>query len=129
MEIPPDLEDKLILQAIHFGLTAPLKQLAREKFGVLLRHNDEIVRVNVRLQQDQQTGRKHHYVATGRVEIRGPDLVASAAGPDAGGALEGLADKLDALLRDRQGRRKERRNHPRDIELNAALPKPDRLNS
>ena len=58
-----------------------------------------------------------------KVEIAGPDLVATVRGDDAYQVLDGLVEKLDEQLRERHERRKDKRNHPRAIELEAELPK------
>jgi hypothetical protein len=52
-----DPADKIIMQGVHVELTAALQQAIRDKFAVLLRHNDHILRINVRLQHDQTRGR------------------------------------------------------------------------
>lgn len=114
---------KLVLQAIHFDLTEAMEQVIRDKFAVLLRHNDYIVRVNVRIHQDQTMGTERHFTATGQIEIGGPDLVASAEGKEAYVVLDELVEKLDRLLSRRQGRRKDKRNHPEAPEIDAVLPK------
>ena len=118
-----DLANKIIMQGVHVELTAAMQNIIREKFSVLLRHNEWIVRINVRLNQDQKRGQKHHYTATGQIEIGGPDIVASVGGDDAYNVLDGLVEKLDELLRDRHERRKDKRNHPQPIEVDADLPK------
>lgn len=118
-----DLETKIIMQGIHVELTPAMRDAIHEKFSVLLRHNERIVRINVRLHQDQQLGNNFHYTATAQIEISGPDLVATEKGEDAYAVLDGLVDKLNEQLRDRHERRKEKRNHPHEIELDADLPK------
>lgn len=118
-----DFGNKLIFQGIHVELTAAMQNVMREKFSVLLRHNERIIRINVRLQQDQKLGQKHHYAATAQVEISGPDLIATVKGEDAYNVIDELVEKLDEQLRDRHERRKDKRNHPHDIELAAELPK------
>ena len=124
MTNPPDeLEAKINMQGIHVDLTPAMRDAIYEKFSVLLRHNDHIVRINVRLHQDQQLGRNFHYTATAQIEIGGPDLVATVKGEDAYNVLDELVDKLQEQMRDRHERRKERRNHPQEIELDANLPK------
>lgn len=121
---PTDVaETKLIIQAIHCDLTEALRSTIRDKFAVLLRHNEHIVRLHVRLQQDQTMGSKHHYTATGQIEIGGPDLVASAEGKAAYDVLDALVAKLDQLLRRRHERRKDNRNNPHATELGVAFPK------
>jgi putative sigma-54 modulation protein len=122
-EINTDLSAKIHLQGIHLDLTDAMQNVIRDKLGVLLRHNDYIVRLSVRLQQDQTLGNEHHYTATGQIEISGPDLVASAEGNEAYEVIDMLVDKLDRQLERRHGKRKERRNHPRPSEFSANIPK------
>ena len=119
-----DIDSKIIMQGVHVELTAAMQNIIREKFSILLRHNEWIVRVHVRLHQDQQRGKSYHYTATGQIEISGPDIVASVKGEDAYSVLDALVEKLDERLRERHERRKDKRNHPRDVELETQLPKP-----
>jgi putative sigma-54 modulation protein len=123
MNTPETIDSKLIMQGIHFELTAAMQDIIREKFAVLLRHNDFIIRINLRIAQEQTLGQDHLYRGTAQIEIGGPDLVASTEGKDAYGVLDELVDKLDRLLERRHGRRKDRRNHPHEIELDAPIPK------
>ena len=120
---PENLDSKLTMQGIHFQLTPALQDSIREKSALLLRHNDFIIRINVRLAQEQTLGQDHLYRATAQIEISGPDLVASSDGKDAYGVLDDVFDKLDRLLERRHGLRKDRRNHPHEIELGAPIPK------
>ena len=118
-----DVSSKIILQGIHLELTEAMQNVMREKFAVLLRHNDYIVRINVRLHQDQQMGNERHYTGTSQIEIGGPDIIASAEGKDAYDVIDVLVDKLDRQLERRHGRRKDRRNHPEAPDLGVDLPK------
>ena len=118
-----DIASKIIMQGVHVELTAAMQNIIREKFSVLLRHNDRIIRIHVRLHQDQNRGQQHHYSATGQVEISGPDLIATVKGEDAYNVLDGLVEKLDEQLRERHERRKDRRNHLHDVEIGGSLPK------
>lgn len=118
-----ELGSKIIMQGIHVDLTAAMQNVIREKFSVLLRHHERIIRINVRLQQDQNRGQNHHYSGTAHIEIGGPDIVANVKGEDAYNVFDGLVEKLDQQLRERHERRKEKRNHPHDVEIDANLPK------
>ena len=111
------------MQGVHIELTAAMQNIIREKFSILLRHNERIVRINVRLHQDQQRGNSFHYTATGQIEIAGPDIVATVKGEDAYSVLDGLVEKLSEQLRERHERRIDKRNNPSDIEIDAPLPK------
>src|SRR5829696_6868019 len=94
-----DLASKIIMSGVHVDLTAAMQNIIREKFSVLLRHNERIVRINVRLQQDQHRGNNRHYTGTGQIEIGGPDIVATVKGDDAYNVIDGLVEKLDERLR------------------------------
>jgi putative sigma-54 modulation protein len=118
-----DINSRLKLQGVHLDLTAAMQEVMREKFAVLLRHNDYIIRVNVRLQQDQRIGNEHHYTATAQIEIGGPDIIASAEGKEAYAVLDELVAKLDRQLERRHGRRKDNRNHPHEVDIDVDLPK------
>lgn len=118
-----DIASKIILQGVHVEITPAMQNIIREKFAVLLRHNEYIIRINIRLNKDQARGRQSHFTATGQIEIGGPDLVARVEGDDAYNVLDGLVDKLDKLLLDRHEWRKDKRNHPREVEIEAQLPK------
>ncbi|MEY4940277.1 MAG: hypothetical protein RIQ93_2012 [Verrucomicrobiota bacterium] len=113
--------DKLILQAVHFDFTAAMQNVLREKISVLLRHNDRIVRLNVRLNRDEKHGKKSHYTATGQIEIAGPDIVATVKGEDAYNVIDGLVERLDEQLNARSQRRKDQRNNPDAVELSRGL--------
>jgi putative sigma-54 modulation protein len=119
----PETTSKIIMQGIHVELTPALQRAVLEKLDPLLRHDARIIRINVRLHQDQKLGQDYHYTATAEVEMSGPNLVAHADDKDAYMALDQLAQKLDQLLERRHGRRKDKRNHPRSIELDNPLPK------
>jgi putative sigma-54 modulation protein len=116
-------QSKFIIRGVHLDLTDALKQITTEKAARLLRHNDHILRIRIDLEFDKTRGSADQFIAKGRVEISGPDLIASAHSEDAYKSVDLLVDKLDALLRERHGRRKDNRNHPHAAEIPAELPK------
>jgi putative sigma-54 modulation protein len=118
-----DLDSKILLQGIHVELTDAMRNMMLEKFGRVLNHNEHIVRINVRLQQDQTLGTEHHYRLTAQIEIGGPDLVATVDGKDPYDLIDQAVEKLGHLLEKRQGKRKDRRNHPHEVELDSPIPK------
>lgn len=120
-----DLDSKILMQGIHVELTEAMQNAVREKFGRLLGKNDRIIRINVRIHQDQNLGTEHHYTVTSQIEIGGPDLVASVGGMEPYDLLDQLVEKLDHLLDRRHGKRKDKRNHPHAVELDVPLPKTD----
>jgi putative sigma-54 modulation protein len=116
-------ESQIIMQGIHVELTDAMRTMIREKFGRLLGRNERIIRINVRLHQDQTMGNERHYTLTSQIEIGGPDLIATAEGKEAYDLIDQVVEKLDLLLERRHGRRKDKRNHPHDVELETELPK------
>jgi putative sigma-54 modulation protein len=122
-ETLPTTDAKVIIQGIHLQLTEALRQSTLEKVTRLLRHSDEIVRIRIDIEHDKTRGTAAEFVAKGRIEIRGPDLIASEQSEDAYKSVDLLVDTLDEQLRERHVRRKDLRNHPHAVELGAGLPK------
>ncbi len=120
---PETLAEKLIVRGVHLDLTEALRAYVANKTGRLLRHNDNIVRLRVDLELDRTASVGSAFIAKGPIEISGPDLVVSVATEDAYKSIDLMVDKLDALLRRRHGLRKDKRNHPHAVELEASLPK------
>jgi putative sigma-54 modulation protein len=118
-----DSPSKIKMTGVHLELTTAMQAIIQEKFSVLLRHNERIVRIHVRVQKEHNRGTNPHFSATGQIEISGPDIVATVKGDEAYTVLDGLVEKLDEQLRERHERRKDKRNHPHEVELAAELPK------
>lgn len=121
--VSDDPDSKIIAQGIHFELTPALRTIIREKFSPILRHNERIIRINLRLRLDQTLGTEHRFSGTAQAEVGGPDLIASADGKDAYAVIDALVDTLDRLVERRHDRLKDRRHHPHEVELNSSLPK------
>jgi putative sigma-54 modulation protein len=128
MPLPSQREpaERIIIQCIHVELTPAMHRTIVDKFATLIRHDPNIIRINIRLHKDQKLGLDYHYSAMAQIEVSGPDIVAHADGQDAYAALDQLVDKLDQLLERRHDRRKSRRNHPHAVELPGNLPKADK---
>lgn len=120
---PELLDEKVIVSGIHMDLTEALKHAVRDKVAKLLRHQPRIIRIRVDLENDRTKGHDAQFVAKGRIEIGGPDLLAAVASADAYRAIDALVELLDRALRKRQAARKERRNHPHEVEIGTGLPK------
>lgn len=112
--------DKIIMQGVHVELMPALQTAIRNKFAVLLRHNEHIVRIHVRLQLEQTHGSQHLYSATAQIEIGGPDLVATMKGEEAYAVIDALAEKLSEQLRERHERRTDR--HREGPKMDQAAP-------
>lgn len=110
---PEHPTEKFIIRGIHLDLTPSLRQAALDKAARLLRHDDHIIRVRIDLEMDQTRSTNDQFIAKGRIEIRGPDLIASTHSDDAYKSLDQLVDLLDELLRRRNQKRVNTRNDER----------------
>jgi putative sigma-54 modulation protein len=114
----------IVVSGIHLELTPSLKTYVREKMERLFRHQDHIVRIKVELECDRKHDREHKFIAKAHVEIRGPNINATADSEEMHKSIDLLVDKLDHALRRRHGHYKDKRNHPHTVEWqDVALPK------
>jgi putative sigma-54 modulation protein len=121
---PEVIGAKVILRGIHLDLSDAMKANYNEKAAKLLRHEPRIDRIRFDVELDRTKTAKDHFIAHGRIEISGPDIVATADSEDAYKSVDLLTDKLDGLLRKRHSELKEKRHHPHGVELDGVtLPK------
>ena len=102
---------EVLVRGIHLRMDPVLHAAALKKGARLLRHQTDILRVRIDLEYDHTQGDNARFVAKGRVEIPGPDLIARVASEDVGKSLDLLIDKLDRMLRERTRTRADRRNN------------------
>jgi len=107
------MNDKIHVQGIHITLTPALKQAMHEKAERLLRHNAHIIRVRMELEFHDTKTPAERFTAKAKIEIDGPDLVASATSDDGYKSVDLVVDKLDKLLRERHAKRVHSRNDDR----------------
>ena len=97
----------------------------RDKATKLIRHEPRIDRVRIDIEYHETKSHHGQFTAKGRIEIGGPDIVASANGDDAYASIDKLISELDRGLRKRATERLKNRNHPQRIDLDAEIPKVD----
>lgn len=123
--LPRDSSDKILVRGVHCTVTPEMMAVATKNGAHLLRHHDRIIRVRFDLEFDHTKHGQEQYVAHGRVEVSGPDLIASVASEDMSKSIDLLADKLDRMLRERARTRKDRRNNrPEGEEFRDQLAEP-----
>lgn len=111
-------DDRVLVRGIHLELSPALRQSAAAKADHLFSHHDRIMRIRLDLERDPTRHPQKQYIAKGRLEISGPDLLASAESENAYKSLDLLVDKLDRLLRRRHRKRVNSRNDPRRLASN-----------
>ena len=114
---------EIIVSGIHVSLTAALKAYVVDKMQRLFDHEDRIVRIRVEIEFDDRKAKEDRFTAKAHLQIHGPDTNISVTSDDAYKSIDLLVDKLDRAIRRRSRIHKEKRNHPHDVELEAALPK------
>lgn len=114
---------ELIVSGIHLELTPSLKTYVREKVDRLFRHEEHILRVRIELECDFKQDVAARFKVKGHITILGPGLNAEVVGGECHRAVSLLVDKLDRMLQRRSRMRKDKRHHPRAVELGVELPK------
>lgn len=89
---------------------SPLHTAAVSKATKLLRHHRRIIRVRIDFEQERASHCAKPAIASGRIEISGPDIVARVASTSLSQSLDLLIEKLDRMLRERTKHRVNRRN-------------------
>jgi putative sigma-54 modulation protein len=104
------MTNKLLLRGVHLPLTSALREIVAEKTGRLFGRDADIIRLRLDLEYDQTKSPTRAFVARGRIELQGPDLVASVASEDCYKSVDLLVDKLDRQLSRRHDKRVRSRN-------------------
>lgn len=117
-----DIGSKLVLTGLHLWLTEAMKTTLTTKAERLFRHESQIVRVRISIDcEHHRTGKE--FVASGQIEIHGPDLTATVKSDDAYKAMDELIQNLDRMLRKRSTAQLSRRtaddlrNHPEEADV------------
>jgi ribosomal subunit interface protein len=86
---------------MHIDLTEDAKALVNGKVQKLFNHDGKIIRISVSLAHDQNKSKNDAFVAHGKVEVDGRDLVARAASDDIYKSIDIMVNKLDRQLVDK----------------------------
>lgn len=109
----PTADRRVIVRGIHLALTPALHAAALAKAEHLLDHQARIECIRLDLELDRTRHIRARFIAKGRLELSGPDLLASASSEDAYKSLDLLEAKLAELLRRRHEKRVKTRNDAR----------------
>jgi putative sigma-54 modulation protein len=103
--------EKILVRGIRLQITPITHETALTKGARLLRHHSDLLRVRFDLEFDRTKDVNAQFIAKGRIEIPGPDLIASVASEDIMKSLALLVDKLDRMLRERTRTKVDHRNN------------------
>lgn len=93
--------DAKLLLSLHADLKDADRVSVEKKAKRLFRHEPEILRLRIDVERDVRNHTRA-FTAKGRIEIAGPDLMASVTTEKASAAISLLIDKLDRMLRKRR---------------------------
>ena len=116
-------DNKVILSGNQIELTNKIKSAVHEKVERLLRHEEQIIRINVELSYDQHKTNSGEYVAKGHIEINGAPMIVTEATDDIFKSIDNMVDKLDRKIRRRSRMNKVKRKNVHDVDIPAELPK------
>lgn len=93
-------DSKLLVRGIRLDLDDTARAFIETKAERLFRHEPRILRLRIDVKRDTRS-RTPRFIATGRVEIAGPDLAASVTHAVPSASITLLIDRLDRMLRKR----------------------------
>ena len=117
------MNKNIVISGNHIDLTDGLKDHVTDKMGRLFKHNERIIRLNIELCFQPTRDHQKEFVAKGHIAVNGPAMEGSVASDDLYKSIDLLVDVLDRQIAKRHEVRKDKRNHPHAIELDASLPK------
>ena len=91
--------NEIIISGQNIELTDSLKQEVYSKMEKLFKHQEKIIRLRIDLEYSPNRNHEDEFIAKGRIEIEGPDMVISIASSDMYKSINELADKLDRKIR------------------------------
>lgn len=91
--------NEIIISGQNLELTDALKQEVYSKMEKLFKHQEKIIRLRIDLEYSPNRNHEDEFIAKGRIEIEGPDMVISIASGDMYKSISELADKLDRKIR------------------------------
>lgn len=95
------MDRDIIISGIHLELTDAIKQIVNEKAEKLFRRDESIIRLRFDLEHVTSKDPSQEFVAKGHIEVKGPDIIASAISEDLYKSIDLLIQKLDRQLSER----------------------------
>ena len=117
------MNDKILIAWHHFSMSEATRADVEGIAEKLLKHHAHIVRVRFESEFETLRSGERAYTVKGMVELRGPDLAASATTDNLYKSIHEVVDKLERMLGERARKRVDKRHHPHPVEIPAELPK------
>ena len=112
----------VIISGRHLELTESIKNMVYHKVEKLFKHEDQIIRLRVELQEDP-SDKEVCFTAKGHIEIKGDPLIVTDSSNDLYKSIDLMVEKLDRKIRQRSRLEKVKRKKISQVEIPASLPK------
>ena len=96
------MNNNLIISGLHLDLTDALKNIVSEKMLKIFKHEENIIRARIELDQDSRSSsHKNQFTAKGHLELKGTTITISSSSDNLYKSIDNLIEKLDRGLRRR----------------------------
>jgi len=114
---------EIIISGNNMELTQALKDDVTNKMSKIFTHDERIIRLRIELEYSPNKSKQNEFIAKGRIEITGPDMIVSAKSDDMYKSIDELVVMLARKVRRRHRLSRIKRSQIHDIDIPASLPK------
>ena len=119
--------NEIIISGQNLELTEALKAEVHTKMEKLFKHQERIVRLRVDLEYNPNRHHDKEFIAKGRIEINGPDMVISIASNDMYKSIDELAEKLDRKIRRARRLEKVKTKQVKNVDISDNIPNAEKV--
>ncbi len=119
--------NEIIISGRNLELTEALKQEVIAKMDKLFKHQERIIRLRVDLEYSPNRHHQNEFIAKGRIEIDGPDMVTTAASDDMYKSIDELSDKLERKIRRDRRLEKVKTKQIKNVDISNNIPNADKV--
>ena len=119
--------NEIIISGRNLELTEALKQEVIAKMDKLFKHQERIIRLRVDLEYSPNRHHQNEFIAKGRIEIDGPDMVTTAASDDMYKSIDELSGKLERKIRRDRRLEKVKTKQIKNVDISNNIPNADKV--
>lgn len=119
--------NEIIISGQNLELTDSLKQEVYSKMEKLFKHQEKIIRLRIDLEYSPNRNHEDEFIAKGRIEIEGPDMVISIASSDMYKSINELSDKLDRKIRRARRLVKVKTKQVKNVDISNNIPNAEKV--
>ncbi|MFI3291577.1 MAG: ribosome-associated translation inhibitor RaiA [Opitutales bacterium] len=116
-------QKEIIISGNNLELTQALKNDVERKMEKIFSHDDSIVRLRIELAYSPNKHKENEFIAKGRIEIQGPDMIVKAASNDMYKSIDELTVQLARKIRRKHRLDRIKRGTIKAIDIPSSLPK------